>query len=49
MNASKEKKSLSVFVNDSETKEDDKIVFQRVGFEISRDSGKSIVAGEKLQ
>ena len=49
VNASKEKKSLSVFVNDSETKEDDKIVFQRVGFEISRESWKSIVAGEKLQ
>ena len=31
------KKSLSVFVLDSKTKEDDKIVLQRVGFEISRE------------
>ena len=42
MNASKEekkarKKSLSVFVHDYKTKEDDKIVLQRVGFEISRE------------
>ena len=37
VNASKEKKkSLSVFVLDSKTKEDDKIVLQSVGFEISR-------------
>ena len=33
---SPEKKSLSVFVLDSKTKEDDKIVLQSVGFEISR-------------
>ena len=33
----KRKKSLSVFVHDSKTKEDDKIVLQRVGFEISRE------------
>ena len=31
------KKSLSVFVLDSKTKEDDKIVLQRVGFKISRE------------
>ena len=31
------KKSLSVFVLDSKTKEDDKIVLQSVGFEISRE------------
>ena len=38
MNACKEeKKSLSVFVLDSKTKEDDKIVLQRVGFKISRE------------
>ena len=42
MNASKEekkarKKSLSVFVHDYKTKEDDKIVLQRVGVEISRE------------
>ena len=42
MNASKEEKkarnkSLSVFVHDYKTKEDDKIVLQRVGFEISRE------------
>ena len=38
MNACKEeKKSLSVFVLDSKTKEDDKIVLRRVGFEISRE------------
>ena len=37
-NTSKEeKKSLSVFVHDRNTKEDDKIVLQRVGFEISRE------------
>ena len=30
-------KSLSAFVHDSKTKEDDKIVLQRVGFEISRE------------
>ena len=34
------KKSLSVFVLDSKTKEDDKIVLQRVGFEISTESDK---------
>ena len=32
-----EKKSLSVFVLNSKTKEDDKIVLQRVSFEISRE------------
>ena len=38
MNASKEeKKSLSVFVHDFKTKEEDKILLQRVGFEISRE------------
>ena len=38
VNACKEeKKSLSVFVLDSKTKEDDKIVLRRVGFEISRE------------
>ena len=40
VNASKEeklKKSLSVFVLDSKTKEDDKIVLPSVGFEISRE------------
>ena len=31
------KESLSVFVLDSKTKEDDKIVLQSVGFEISRE------------
>ena len=31
------KKSLSIFVHDSKTKEDNKIVLQRVGFEISRE------------
>ena len=37
VNASKEeKKSFSVFVHDSKKKEDDKIVLQRVGFEISK-------------
>ena len=41
VNASKEeKRSLSVFVVDSKTKEDDKIVLQRVGFEISTESDK---------
>ena len=34
------KRSLSVFVLDSKTKEDDKIVLQRVGFEISTESDK---------
>ena len=34
------KKSLTVFVLDSKTKEDDKIVLQRVGFEISTESDK---------
>ena len=33
----KKKKSLSFFEHDSKTKEDDKIVLQRVGFEISRE------------
>ena len=33
----KKKNSLSVFVHDSKTKENDKIVLQRVGFEISRE------------
>ena len=33
----KKKKSLSVFIHDSKMKEDDKIVLQRVGFEISRE------------
>ena len=38
VNASKEeKKSLSAFVLDSKTKEDDKIVLRRVGFEICRE------------
>ena len=33
----KKEKRLSVFVHDSKTKEDDKIVLQIVGFEISRE------------
>ena len=33
----KKKKSLSVFVHNSKTKEDNKILLQRVGFEISRE------------
>ena len=51
MNASKEeklKKSLSVFVLDSKTKEDDKIVLQRVGFEISRERQGLLLQSRKM-
>ena len=48
VNASKKrKKSLSVFVLDSKTKEDDKIVLQSVGFEISREQKGTYYNQEK--
>ena len=42
------KKSLSVFVLDSKTKEDDKIVLQRVGFEISRERQGLLLQSRKM-
>ena len=49
VNASKEdNKSLSVFVHDSKTKEDDKIVLQRVGFEISRERQRLLLQSRKM-
>ena len=42
------KKSLSVFVHDSKTKEDDKIVLQRVGFEISRERQGLLLQPRKM-
>ena len=42
------KKSLSVFVLDSKTKEDDKIVLQSVGFEISRERQGLLVQSRKM-
>ena len=42
------KKSLSVFVLDSKTKEDDKIVLQRVGFEISRERQRLLLQSRKM-
>ena len=49
VNTSKEeKKSLSVFVHDSKTKEDDKIVLQRVGFEISRERQGLLLQSRKM-
>ena len=44
----KEKKSFSVFVHDSKTKEDDKIVLQRVGFEISRERQGLLLQSRKM-
>ena len=45
----KEKKSFSVFVHDSKTKEDDKIVLQRVGFEISGErQGQLLLQSRKM-
>ena len=49
VNASKEdKKSLFVFVHDSKTKEDDKIVLQKVGFEISRERQGLLLQSRKM-
>ena len=49
VNASKKrKKSLSVFVLDSKTKEDDKIVLQSVGFEISRERQGLLLQSRKM-
>ena len=42
------KKSLSVFVHDSKTNEDDKIVLQRVGFEISRERQGLLLQSRKM-
>ena len=42
------KKSLSVFVLDSKTKEDDKIVLQSVGFEISREWQGLLLQSRKM-
>ena len=42
------KKSLSVFVLDSNTKEDDKIVLQSVGFEISRERQGFLLQSRKI-
>ena len=42
------KESLSVFVLDSKTKEDDKIVLQRVGFEISRERQGLLLQSRKM-
>ena len=42
------KKSLSVFVLDSKTKEDDKIVVQSVGFEISRERQGLLLQSRKM-
>ena len=44
----KKKKTLSVFVHDSKTKEDDKIVLQRVGFEISRELQGLLLQSRKM-
>ena len=41
------KKSLSVFVLDSKTKEDDKIVLQRVSFELSREQKGLLLQSRK--
>ena len=48
VNASKEKKSLSVFVHHSKTKEDDKTVLQRVGFEIGRERQGLLLQSRKM-
>ena len=42
------KKSLSVFVLDTKTKEDDKIVLQRVGFKISRERQRLLLQSRKM-
>ena len=42
------KKAFSVFVHDSKTKEDDKIVLQRVGFEISRERQGLLLQSRKM-
>ena len=42
------KKSLSVFVLDSKAKEDDKVVLQRVGFEISRERQGLLLQSRKM-
>ena len=42
------KKSLSIFVHDSKKKEDDKIVLQRVGFEISRERQGLLLQSRKM-
>ena len=42
------KKSLSFFVLDSKTKEDDKMVLQRVGFEISRERQGLLLQTRKM-
>ena len=44
----KKEKRLSVFVHDSKTKEDDKIVLQRVGFEISRERQGLLLQSRKM-
>ena len=42
------KKSLSVFIHDSKTKEDNKILLQRVGFEISRERKGLLLQSRKM-
>ena len=42
------KKSLSVFVLDTKTKEDNKIVLQRIGFEISREQQRLLLQSRKM-
>ena len=42
------KKAFSVFVHDSKTKEDDKIVLQRVGFEISKERQGLLLQSRKI-
>ena len=44
----KKKLSLSVLVHDSKTKEDDKIVLQRVGFDISRERPGLLLQSRKM-
>ena len=44
----KKKKSLSVFIHDSKMKEDDKIVLQRVGFEIGRERQGLLLQSRKM-
>jgi len=49
VNASREEnKSLSVFVLDTKMKEDNKIVLQRVGFEISRERQGLLLQSRKM-
>ena len=44
----KKEKRLSLFVHDSKTKEDDKIVLQTVGFEISRERQGLLLQSTKM-